>query len=247
MSGHSKWETTKRQKEATDKKRSALFSRLARNITVSARENGGNIETNFNLRMFIEKAKDANMPKDKIERAIKKGIGELKGEIIEKILYEAIGPGNIFFVIESLTDNKNRAVSEIRHIFSKYNGSLVSKNSVMWQFKRKGVIKIKNYESKIKNLDLDIEEFELNLIDYEAEDIKKDGKDLIVYTKEKELQKIKEKIEKNNLKIEDAGIEFLPKETKKVTGQKEIEKVRNIFDALNECEDVNNFYTNVIL
>ncbi|MEA2088619.1 MAG: YebC/PmpR family DNA-binding transcriptional regulator, partial [Patescibacteria group bacterium] len=191
MSGHSKWATTKRQKEITDKKRGAIFSKLAKNITVSAREGGKDIETNFNLRMFVEKAKGANMPKDNIERAIKKGIGELKGEIIEKILYEAIGPDNTFFIIESLTDNKNRAVSEIRHIFFKTGGLLGGQNSVMWQFEEKGVIKIINYKLQIKNSE---EEFELNLIDYGAEDIEKEDKDLIIYTKRKKLQEVKEKI-----------------------------------------------------
>lgn len=241
MSGHSKWATTKRQKEITDKKRGAIFSKLAKNITVSAREGGKDIETNFNLRMFVEKAKGANMPKDNIERAIKKGIGELKGEIIEKILYEAIGPDNTFFIIESLTDNKNRAVSEIRHIFFKTGGLLGGQNSVMWQFEEKGVIKIINYKLQIKNSE---EEFELNLIDYGAEDIKKDDDDLIIYTKREKLQEVKEKIEKNNIKIESAEIEFIPKEIKKITEQKEIEKLQKLFEALDECDDVNNFYTN---
>ncbi|MCD4705546.1 YebC/PmpR family DNA-binding transcriptional regulator [bacterium] len=243
MSGHSKWATTKRQKEVTDKKRGAIFSKLAKNITVSAREGGKDIETNFNLRMFVEKAKNANMPKDNIERAIKKGTGELKGEIIEKILYEAIGPDNTFFIIEAITDNKNRSVAEIRNIFSKLGGSLASKNSVMWQFEKKGIIRIKNQELKIKNLD--IEEFELNLIDYGAEDIQKEDENLIIYTKRKKLQEVKEKIEKNNIKIESAEIKFIPKEIKKITDQRKIESIKKLFEALDECDDVNNFYTNV--
>ena len=243
MSGHSKWATTKRQKEVTDKKRGAIFSKLAKNITVSAREGGKDIETNFNLRMFVEKAKNANMPKENIERAIKKGTGELKGDIIEEIVYEAFGPNNTFFIIESLTDNKNRAVSEIRHIFSKYGGSLGGQNSVMWQFEEKGVIKITNYKLQITNLS--IEEFELDLIDYGAEDIKKEDEDLIIYTKRERLQEVKEKIEKNNIKINSAEIEYIPKEIKKITDQKEIERIKKIFEALDECDDVNNFYTNV--
>lgn len=241
MSGHSKWATTRRQKEIVDKKRGNVFTKIARNITVAARDGGGDLETNFKLRIAVDQGKAANMPKDNIDRAIKKGTGELKGEAIEEVIYEGVGPDNTFFVIQSLTDNKNRTVAEIRHIFSKAGGALGSQNSVMWQFDKKGVIRIADYKTKITDKD----EFELNLIDWGADDVADEEGDLIVYTKVENFQKVREALEKNNIACEFAEIEYLPKEYKKIESEKSKEQLQKLFDTLDENDDVNNFYTNI--
>ena len=143
MSGHSKWATTKRQKAVTDAKRGAIFTKIGNIITISAREKGGDPAVNFSLRIAIEKAKQANMPKENIERAIKRGTGEGGGATIEEIYYEGIGPANTQFIVKCLTDNRNRSASTVRHLFSKYGGSM---GSVAWNFEKKGVIGIENSE-----------------------------------------------------------------------------------------------------
>lgn len=240
MSGHSKWATIKRQKGVADQKRGAIFTKMAKNITVAARDGGGDPDTNFKLKMAIEQAKSVNVPKDNIERAIKRGTGELKGDVIESVVYEAFGPGNTFFIIEALTDNKNRTVADIRHIFSKLGGSLGGQNSVMWQFERKGVIRVSDYISKIENYD----DVELNLIDLGVEDIKKEDDDLIVYTKVEDLQRVRGGLEGIGVIPDYVEIEFLPRELKRVD-QSGAEKIQKLFDALNENDDVNNFYSNV--
>ena len=141
MSGHSKWATTKRRKGAQDAKRGAIFTKIANIITIAAREKGGDLDTNFTLRMAIDKAKMANMPKENIERAIKRGTGELGGAEIVECIYEGVGPANSQFVVKVLSDNRNRTAAEIRHAFTKYGGSL---SGVMWNFEQKGVIRISN-------------------------------------------------------------------------------------------------------
>ena len=154
MSGHSKWANIKRTKGAADAKRSSLFTKLARVITVAARDKGGDPEMNFSLRLAIEKAKAANMPKENIERAIKRGTGEIKGEAaIEELIYEGFGPGGIAIIIKCLTDNRSRTAAQMKHILTSHGGSLGSPNSVMWQFEQKGVIRISNEKLAGKNLD----------------------------------------------------------------------------------------------
>ncbi len=245
MSGHSKWATTKRQKEVADKKRSSIFTKLAKNLTIAAREGGGDPSANFKLRMAIEQARSANMPKGNIERAVKKGTGELKGEAIEEVVYEGIGPENTFFVVEVLTDNKNRSASEIRHIFSKAGGSLGGPNSVMWQFERKGVIRINNFKEKLSEQNLDYEDFELELIDLGADDIEIDNQDLVIYTKMSDLQKLKEALDKKGIETDYVELEYISKELKKDFDEKAKEKIKKLFEALESCDDVNNFYSNV--
>ncbi len=247
MSGHSKWASIKRQKGVADQKRGVIFTKMAKNITVAARDGGGDPETNFKLKMAIDQAKGVNMPKDNIERAIKRGTGELKGSVIEEAVYEAFGPDNTFFVIETLTDNKNRTVSDVRHIFSKAGGSLGGQNSVMWQFERKGVIRIGNWELGIRNLGLDVDEFELGLIELGAEDIEKDGDDLVIYTKVEDMQKVREGLEQKQITQDYSELEYIPKESKKIENEKTKEKLQKLFDALDDNDDVNNFYTNCIL
>ena len=236
MSGHSKWSTIKRQKAATDAKRSAAFTKLANMITVAAREKGGDPDTNFTLRMAIEKAKAANMPKENIERAIKRGTGELAGEQIQELIYEGFGPAKSQFIIKSLTDNKNRSAANIRHIFSKHGGAF---GSVSWNFEQKGVIRISDPEFKVADLELD-------LIDAGADDIIEEKEGVTIITKIEDLQKVKKFLEEKNIKTETAEIEYVPKETMTVSGEDK-GKIEKFIEDLEDCEDAADYYTNVDL
>jgi YebC/PmpR family DNA-binding regulatory protein len=231
MSGHSKWATTKRQKEVTDSKRSGLFTKLAKVITIAARD-GGDPETNFKLRMAIDRAKKFSLPKENIDRAIKSGTGELKGEIIEEITYEAYGPEGIALIIETITDNKNRTVGEIKHALSKSDGNLGSSGSVLWLFERRGVI----YPAEKLN-----NEQELVAIDAGAQDIINADEESIIYTKDSELNEIKQKLEAAGLLIDDAKIEFVAKNKIAPTNE---EKIIKLLEALDELDDIQNVYTN---
>jgi len=234
MSGHSKWATTKRAKAVTDAKRGAIFTKLANIITVAAKEKGGDMETNFNLRMAVEKAKSANMPKDNIEKAIKRGTGELEGGQIEELYYEGIGPANSQFIIKVLTDNKNRSAAEIRHLFTKHGGSL---GSVMWNFDKKGIIRISDLELKISDL-------ELELIESGAQDILEEEEGITIITKIPDLQNVNKFLEDKKVKSESAEIEYIAKEESQVDEENK-EKLEKFIDALEENEDVSDYYTNI--
>src|SRR3989344_3863897 len=213
MSGHSKWATTKRAKAITDSKRAAIFTKLANAITIAARGKGGDPATNFSLRIAIEKAKEANMPKDNIERATKRGTGELGGNAIEELIYEGIGPAKTQFVVKCLTDNRNRSASTIRHAFSEYGGSL---GSVSWNFEQKGVIRILKNELEKTPLS---EEFELELIDNGAQDIEREEEGWTIYTKLEDLQKTKQLLDSKNMSVESAKIEHVAKEKQALTDE----------------------------
>ncbi|PKL72428.1 YebC/PmpR family DNA-binding transcriptional regulator [Candidatus Kuenenbacteria bacterium HGW-Kuenenbacteria-1] len=238
MSGHSKWATTKRQKGITDQKRGVIFTKLGNIISIASREGGGDPEKNFKLRLVIEKAKQANMPKENIERAIKKGTGELGGAKIEEIIYEAFGPDGVGLIIETLTDNKNRTVSNIKSILNKHGGSLSGVNSVLWMFKKYGVIRINKLEI------LNLEEFELKLIDLKVEDVEEEEEELVIYIKLEEFQKIKEELEKQKIKIDYAELEWVSKEKiSSIADEKETkEKIKKILEELDDDLDVNNVF-----
>lgn len=244
MSGHSKWSKIKHKKGVADAKRGAVFTKLGNAITVAAKKGGSDPDMNFSLRLAIEKAKQGNMPKENIERAIKRGTGKGNGASLEEIIYEGFGPNKIPIIIQCLTDNKNRTVSEIKHILERYGGSLAGPGSVMWQFQRLGALTINSKQPTINN----IEELELQLIDAGAEDVEVDEEEIIVYTKPEDLQKVKENIEKLSrklgIKIDSADIEFVPKNKKDIS-DKEGEKAQKLFDALDEHDDVSNYYTNL--
>jgi YebC/PmpR family DNA-binding regulatory protein len=240
MSGHSKWATTKRHKAVVDAKRSAVFTKIAKLITIAARDKGGDPTTNFSLRMAIDKGRAMNMPKDNIERAIKRGTGEGGGAVIEEIVYEGIGPAKAQFVIKCLTDSRNRAASEIRHLFSKNGGAL---SSVMWNFSQKGIIRITNDELRIKNCDND--EFELELVDVGAEDIEREEEGWTIYTKMEDLMKVKSFLDGKNIATESAEIEYVAKEKAKVENPEEQEKLEKFIEAIEDNEDVSDYYTNV--
>ncbi len=239
MSGHSKWSQIKRKKGVADVQRGKIFSKVAKMISVAARE-GGDPEMNSKLRMAIEKAREVNMPRDNIERAIKRGTGEVKGVKIEEISYEAYGPGGIALIIEVATDNKNRTLSEIKHILSRFGGRLGESGSVKWMFSRKGVIECEISGDKNKN------DLELLIIDAGAEDIKKKGEILEIYTKEGELDKVKENLESQGIKIKSASLDWIAKDSVTIEDKKTKEQLEKLFEALDEQEDVQEIYSNFI-
>lgn len=238
MSGHSKWSTIKHKKAAQDAKRANVFTKLGNMISVAAREGGGDLEINFKLKMAIDKARSQNMPKDNIERAIKRGTGELNdGNQIEEVIYEAYGPGQVAMLIKTATDNKNRTVGEIRHIFSKNGGKMVASGSVSYLFEIAG-------EIVIEIDDRDVDEIELLAIEAGAENIEKQDDLLIVYTKANELKKVKEFLEEKALKIKSAELSFLPNQKTKL--EKEDEDVYNrLLEILDENDDVVDIYDNL--
>jgi len=236
MSGHSKWSTIKRQKGAADAKRGALFTKLGRMITVAAREKGGNPDTNFSLRMAIDKAKAANMPKENIEKAIKRGTGESEERAIQELIYEGFGPAKSQFIIKCLTDNKNRSASNIRHLFAKHGGSL---GSVAWNFEQKGVIRITDSR-------LPIDDLELELIDAGTQDIVKEEEGIVLFSKPEDLQKVKRFLDSENIGVESADIEYVAKEKLKV-GTEDKEKIEKFIEALEDNEDIADYYANVEL
>ncbi|PJC47765.1 MAG: YebC/PmpR family DNA-binding transcriptional regulator [Parcubacteria group bacterium CG_4_9_14_0_2_um_filter_35_11] len=241
MSGHSKWANIKYKKGTEDKKRAKIFSKFARLISVAAREKGGNPETNSALRAVIEKARTLNMPQEGIERAIKKGTGEIEGLKFEPLLLEGFGPGGVAILLEAVTDNKNRTLAEIRQLLERFGGKLAS-GGVLWMFQRKGVITL-NLKSQIKKFKP--EELELNLIDAGAEDIKFKNESLEVYTEPEQLERVKKILEGKEIKIEETSLDFVPKEEVEIKKQELKEKIKNLFEALDTREDIQEIYSNV--
>jgi len=235
MSGHSKWATTKRQKAAVDAKKGAIFTKIGKLIVIAARK-GHDPATNFSLRLAMDKARAVNMPKDNIERAIKRGTGELAGAQIEELIYEGLGPAKAQFIVKVLTDNKNRTAAEIRHLFSDSGGSL---GAVMWNFELKGVIGISSDQLAKTNQ----ENFELELIDQGAEDIITETKGLTVYTKPEDLQKTKQFLETKNIATESAEIEYVAKDSLELNDEDKT-KVQAFIEQLEKNEDVSDYYTN---
>lgn len=239
MSGHSKWATTHRQKAIIDAKKGAIFTKFANLITIAAKK-GGDIESNPALRAAIDRAKSLSMPKDNIERAIKRGTGELAGDQVEELYYEGLIPPNIQIIVKCVTDNKNRSGASVRHIFTKNGGAF---GTVLWNFEQKGVIQINTEDFKASGLDL--EKLELELIDAGISDFIKEEGGFVVQTELGDLQKIKELLEIKNLKLESAEIEYIAKE--QVTIDKEAtEKVDKVFSELEDNEDVGDYYANII-
>ncbi len=236
MSGHSKWSSIKHKKAATDAKRGKIFTKLIKEITVAARTGGGDESANPRLRAAILAAKSENMPKDNIERAIKKGTGELEGVSYEETIYEGYGPGGAAVLVESLTDNKNRTVAEIRSIFGKNGGSLGENGCVAWMFKKKGYIAIESNsveEEKLMEIALDAG----------AEDIREDNGNFEVITAPGNFEAVKEAIEKASIPYLDAEVTVLPKNTTNLAG-KEAEQMMRLMELLDDCDDVQKVYTN---
>lgn len=243
MSRHSKWSKIKHQKGVDDVKRSALFTRLSKNITLAVREGGGgDPKMNFKLRLAIDQAKTVNLPKDTVDRAIQKGLGAgADGTVILRVQYEGFLPGGAAIIIESLTDNRNRTSGVIKNFLGKHGGNLGLPNSVAWKFLRKGVIRISNYKNSIQNFD----DFQLKMIDLGAEDIQTEEEDLVIYTKPENLQNLREALEKEKIVPDDTELEFVPKEKINIDDPAQKEKIENLLDELDENEDVDNYYTNL--
>lgn len=233
MSGHNKWSKIHRQKSAADNKRGAVFTKLGNAITVAAKSGGGDPDSNFKLRLAIDQAKAVSMPKDNIERAIKRGTGELEGGAIEELTYECFAPDGVAFIVEALTDNRNRTGSDVKHIFTKHGGSLGAPGSVAWMFEQKGIIRIAKID----------EELELELIDQGVVDIKKDEEGVSLFTEPNDLKKVKDFLELKKIETLYAEVEQIPKELKETDEVLKV-KIQKIVEALDENEDVSNYYTN---
>jgi YebC/PmpR family DNA-binding regulatory protein len=236
MSGHSKWSSIKHKKGATDAKRGKIFSKLNKEITVAARIGGGDPGSNPRLRTAIQAAKSENMPKDNMERAIKKGTGELEGVNYEEGFYEGYGPGGAAIFIESLTDNKLRAVAEIRHIFNKSGGNLGENGCVSWMFDKKGYI-------VIEKKGIDEETLMETAIDAGAEDVREDEINIEVITAPNDFEAVREAVDKASISYVVAEITMLPKTTVNLEG-KEAEQMIKLMETLEDCDDVQKVYTN---
>lgn len=237
MSGHSKWAQIKRKKWATDAKRGKLFAKLIREIITSARLGGGDPESNPRLRTAIIAAKAMNMPKENLEKAIKKGTGELESTYYEEVSYEGYGPGGVAILISALTDNKNRTVSELRHLFNKYGGQLAEAGGVSWIFKKKGsIIFDKN----------DINEERLMEIALEAgaEDIKEEETAYEVITAPQDLDSVKGTFDEAGLKYSLAEISMVPQNTLRITEDKKAEQILKLMEILEDQDDVQKVYAN---
>jgi YebC/PmpR family DNA-binding regulatory protein len=236
MSGHSKWSKIKRKKASADAKRGRLFTKLIREITVAARHGGGDPSANPRLRAAIEDARSLNMPNENIERAIKRGTGELEGQILEEVTYEAYGPHGVAILIEVVTDNRNRATGAIRHVLSRHNGSLGNQGSVAWQFHAQGIISV------------DAQKYEEDtIIAYALEggatDIKTEDNTYQIITTPDNFSKIKDILRNNNIEIASSELTKTPQSTVPLA-EKEAAKVLKLYEALDEVEDVQHVYAN---
>ncbi len=236
MSGHSKWSSIKHKKGATDAKRGKIFSKLIKEITVAARMGGGDLGSNPRLRSAVAAAKSENMPKDNMERAIKRGTGELEGVNYEESVYEGYGPGGAAVYVESLTDNKNRAVADIRHIFSKSGGNLGENGCVAWMFDKKGYIVIEKSA-------IDEDALMEAALDAGAEDVREDDSNFEVISSPEDFEAVKTAIEKSDIPYVVSEVTMLPHTNTNLVG-KEAEQMIRLMDALEDCEDVQKVYTN---
>jgi len=237
MSGHSKWATTHRQKELVDAKRGAVFTKLANIITIAAKK-GGDPNANPSLRAAIDRAREASMPKDNIERAVKKGTGELGGDQVEELYYEGIVPPGVQIIVKCVTDNKNRSGSTVRHSFTKIGGNF---GAVMWNFSQLGVIRIGSQEIKEKKMSN--EALELELIDQGILDFQKEAEGITAFTEVRDLNKIREWLEKKGLKPASAEIEYVAKE-KLALAPADQEKIDKLLAEFEDNEDVSDYFTN---
>ena len=237
MSGHSKWSTIKHKKSAQDAKRGKVFTKLIKEITVAARLGGGDQEGNPRLRAAILAAKVENMPKDNIERAIKKGTGELEGTNYEETNYEGYGPGGVAILVDILTDNRNRAASEVRFVSSKNGGSLGAAGCVAWMFSTRGTIVF----NKDKVIEDDLMEVALEA---GAEDVRDEGDQFEVITSPADFETVKAAFEQHQMEFELAEISKVPQNVVKVEDEKQAQQLLKLMEALDDCDDVQNAYAN---
>jgi YebC/PmpR family DNA-binding regulatory protein len=237
VSGHSKWSTIKRKKGAIDAKRGKIFTKLIKEITVAARMGGGEIEANPRLRSAVLSAKSENMPKDNIERAIKKGTGGLEGVSYEEILYEGYGPGGVAVLVETMTDNKNRTVADVRHYFSKSGGNLGESGCVAWMFDKKGVITVdKETISEEKLLEMALEAG--------AEDVVEEDSSFQIITSPEDFNEVTENLEKAGVQHLEASISMVPKNTVDVAEEKTARSLMKLLENLEDHDDVQKVHAN---
>ena len=236
MSGHSKWAGIKHKKAIVDAKRGQAFTRLSREVTIAAKEGGGNPDGNFRLRLAIQKAKEANMPADKIEAAIKRGTGELAGERLEELRYEGYGPAGVAVMVDAVTDNRNRTSASLKHIFSKYGGNLGESNSVAWMFDRKGVLEVGAGK-------VDPEEVGLAAIEAGAEDVHVEARSVEVTTGPSDLEAVRGAVEALGVTVENAEVTMQPRTSVPVEEDK-APAVLRLLEALEEDDDVQQVYAN---
>jgi YebC/PmpR family DNA-binding regulatory protein len=239
MSGHSKWSTIKRRKGAEDAKRGKIFTRIARDITMAARDGGGDENANPRLKLAIQKAKAANMPKDNIERAIGRGTGKLDGEVMEEGTYEGYGPEGVAFIIDYMTDNKNRTLAEIKRVFNKNGGALASAGSVAWQFEQKGMIELKG-----DNLDFD--EVFMVAAEAGADDVVNEEGVITVYTPRELFAQVENALSDAGYEIEDSQIQWQAKNEAEVPVDKAVQNLRLLGD-LEELDDVQSVASNLAM
>ncbi len=241
MAGHSKWHNIQVRKGKADKLRANAFTKLARGITIAAQEGGGDPVMNFSLRLAIEKAKTVNMPKDNIERAIKRGTGELKeGALLEEMVYEAFGPGGVALLIEAVSDNRNRTAGDLKAVLGKHGGSLAGPGSVQWQFELRGVIRL---TMDTKQAMSDWEALELDLMDAGVEDIKEIEEGVEISAPKERFQTMLEAVSARGIEPDDSGLEWTPKEHVSLD-EATMQKLEILQEALEELDDVSAVYTN---
>ena len=237
MAGHSKWANIRHRKGSQDKKRGKIFTKIIKEITVSARIGGSEIESNPRLRKAVANAKSNNMPADNIARAIKKGIGELEGVSYEEVSYEGYGPGGVAIIMEVITDNRNRTVADIRYLLTKHGGKLGENGSVSWMFDKKGQIIISKAGQNEDNL------FE-DSINAGAEDFDADEDNFIVKTDPLDIMNVRQMLEKDGYKVVSATVEMLPKNLHKIEKEKS-EKAIMLLESIEDHEDIKSVYTNL--
>lgn len=236
MSGHSKWATIKRKKAAVDAKRGKIFTKLIKEITIAAREGGGDPNGNPRLRLAVDNAKAANMPQDNIERAIKKATGELEGVTYHELTYEGYGPNGVAILVEVATDNKNRTAAEVRHLFSKNNGSLGESGSVSWMFDRKGIISFPK-QDKTEDEIMEI------ILEEGADDLQSEDNYYEVQTPVENFEAVRKSLSQKKIKIENASLQWIAKNEIAVKGE-DAEKIMKLIESLEDLDDVQNVYSN---
>jgi len=237
MSGHSKWSSIKHQKGATDAKRGKLFTKLTREIIMAVREGGSSPDTNFHLRLAIQKAKDNNMPLDNVERAIKRGDGTLEGAVITEFVLEGYGPGGAAILVEALSDNHNRAVQEVRSTFTRAGGNLGESGSVTWLFDPKGLI-------IVETRDMDADELALQAIDAGAEDVLPQSDYVEIYTRPEDMETVRKTLETNGIAVQSAELAKIPKNTIQLDEHTAIQ-ILKLMDKLDDLDDTKNVCSNV--
>ena len=237
MSGHSKWSTIKRKKGALDAKRGKIFTKLIKEITVAARMGGGDPEGNPRLRSAVGTAKSENMPKDNIERAIKKGTGELEGAVYDEISYEGYGPGGVAVLVDCMTDNKNRSVADIRHAFSKSGGNLGETGCVSWMFEKKGSILIDKDT-------IGEEELMDKALEAGAEDVVEEDNVYQVVTTPDDFEAVREALETDGINFIEASVSMIPQNVVEITEEKPARQILRLLESLEEHEDVQNVFSN---